>query len=252
MTRPEGMCLDLDQVEKIFLKRKKRRMAIDPATMLSACRFFGAVKGKGRERLLSMGIVRRYPRGTLIFRTGEECPGVFIVGSGLVRVFKTSLAGREHVLHLVPPGGTFAEVAAIGGFPCPAFAEALEDCVCLLLPQTPFARALREDHELCLQLMASMAGWVKHLVDLLEDIALRDAIGRVARYLLSAADASGAIKLPSLKRHLASHLNLTSETLSRTLRRLIDMDLIQEDEHGLVVKDKSALNDAAEGEYPLI
>ena len=228
-------------------------MGPDAATILAGCRFFGQVRGASLQRLLEMAIIRRYERGTMIFREGDECAGVFVVGSGLVRVFKSAPSGKEHVLHLVAAGGTFAEVAAIGEFACPAFAEAIEDTTCAILPTGRFAKALREDHQLCLQLMMSLAGWVKHLVNQVEDIALRDAAGRVARYLLSVADArDGSIQLPSLKKHLASHLNLTSETLSRTLRRLADTELIAENENGLVVKDRARLEEAAEWLFPLL
>ncbi len=225
----------------------------DAGTILAGCRFFFAVKAPQLERLKAMAVVRKYPQGTMIFRQGQECPGVFVVGSGLVRVFKTAPNGKEHVLHLVTAGGTFAEVAAIGGFACPAFAEALEETVCAVLPAEDFQRALAQDHALCLQLMGSMAGWVKHLVGLMEDIALRDAVGRVASYLMTqAGQQKGNIVLPSLKKHLASHLNLTSETLSRTLRRLADMEVIEVDGDGIVVKDGERLRAMAEGEGPLI
>jgi CRP/FNR family transcriptional regulator len=229
-------------------------MSLDAAEILANCRFFRGVAGPNVERLLQMAVVRTYARAKTIFREGDPCPGVFIVGNGLVRVYKIAPNGKEHVLHLVGPGGTFAEVAAIGGFPCPAFAEALEDTRCLLLPAAPFTRALRESHDLCLQLMTSMAGWVKHLVGLLEDIALRDAAGRLARYLLTLAQRpAGTIQLPSLKKHLASHLNLTSETLSRTLRRMLDTGLIGEDERsGLRILSEQGLRDLAEGVGPLL
>jgi CRP/FNR family transcriptional regulator len=55
-----------------------------------------------------------------------------------VRIFKTAAGGREHVLHIVGPGGSFAEVAAIGGFAVPASAEAVKKTTCLLLPLDRF------------------------------------------------------------------------------------------------------------------
>lgn len=98
-----------------------------------------------------------------------------------------------------------------------------------------------------------MAGWVKQLVGLMEDVVLRDAAGRVARYLLGVAEENGAVRLPSLKRHLASHLNLTSETLSRTLRRLADGGLIVSgDDQSLTVLDHVGLEQVADGEFPMV
>ncbi|MFO0959715.1 MAG: Crp/Fnr family transcriptional regulator [Isosphaeraceae bacterium] len=199
----------------------------DAGTILDGCRLFSGVTGDQRARLVSMAEVRQYGRGAMIFRQGDAPPGVFIVGEGQVRVFLVAASGKQHVLHLVSPGLTFAEVAAIGDFPCPASAEAASDATCLLLPERPFQRALREDHSLCLQLLGSFAMWVRHFVGLVEDITLRDAAGRVARLLLDSAGADGVARLPSLKKDMASRLNLTSETLSRTLRRLTDEGLIE-------------------------
>ncbi len=225
-----------------------------PETILSSCRFFTAVEGESRQRLIAMAELCSFTAGERVFTAGDPCPGVFIVGKGLVRVYRLAPSGKEHVLHLVAPGNTFAEVAAIGGFDCPASAEAVEPTMCLLLPNDPFRAALSEDHPLCLQLLVSFSGWVRHLVGLLEDITLRDAAGRVARYLLDCADSpNGSVHLLGLKKHLASHLNLTSETLSRTLRRLSNAGLISEDESGdLVVREPERLGQVAQGMFPQV
>ena len=176
------------------------------------------------------------------------------MGTGLVRIFKLSASGKEHVLHMTPPGQIFLEVASILDMHCPAYAEALEDTVCVLLPHTLFRKALGEDHQLCLQLLGGMAIRVRQFVGLLEDIVLRDALARVASHLLELARQQGtSISLPSTKKDLASHLNLTSETLSRCLRQLVDAGLLEAgDIATLKILDEPAMREVAEGLWPRI
>ena len=75
----------------------------------------------------------------------------------------------------------------------------------------------------------------------------------MAGYLLQAQPEHGtAVSLPGLKKHIASHLNLTSETLSRTLRQLREERLIRENDDGLVILDGPGLQRIAEGYFPRI
>jgi CRP/FNR family transcriptional regulator len=226
-------------------------VALNVAEVLQGCPFFSRVEVASHKRLLEMAAQREFAKGETIFREGDPVPGVFIVATGLVRIYKVAASGKEHVLHLCGPGSTFAEVAVLGDFACPASAEAVEPATCVFLPAGPFTAALRQDHRLCLQILTSMGIWVRSLVSLVEGLVLRDALGRVAGYLLqSQADRGGVVALPALKKHIASHLNLTSETLSRTLRQLREEKLIREDETGLVLEDVEALRKIAEGFYP--
>ena len=227
-------------------------MTPDASSILDACRLFAPVTAANRACLVEMGRIQTYTAGTIIFRQGQECPGVFVMGTGLVQIYQIGPSGKQHVLHLVGPGHTFAEAAAIGGYACPAWAEAIEDTTCLLLPRDAFAQALHRNHALCLELLSSFALWVRHFVNLVEDIALRDAVGRVARYLHQhVTPETGEVRLAPLKKHVASHLNLTAETLSRTLRRLSDEGIIDSsDGRTIRVQDPDRLAAAAEGSFP--
>lgn len=229
-------------------------MPLDVVDILHGCKLFSEVQPSGFQRLVAIARLCRFRKGQLIFREKEECPGVYVVGSGLVRVFKTAPGGKEHVLHMVGPGNTFAEVAAIGGFDLPASAEAVEQTTCALLPTDRFRKALEDDHRLCLGIIGGMTRWVRHLVGLMEDVVLRDAAGRLARFLLEVPPAGdGSIELPTLKRHLASHLNLTSETFSRTLRRLVEAGLMAElDNNRVQLLDPDKLRQVAQGAFPKI
>lgn len=220
----------------------------DRTEQLRACGLLRELDDRALGALAAMALPRHYDRGRLIFQQGDQPPGMFVVTAGRVRVYKLAPSGKEHVLHLAGPGDSFAEVAVMGGYPCPASADAIEATDCLLLPLTPLRRALDADHDLCRQLLTSMARWVRHFVGLLEDIVLRDAIGRVAQYLLTASGGRDALELPAMKKHLASHLNLTSETLSRTLRRLDDAGAIASADNGEIrIRDRDGLRHIAEG-----
>jgi len=217
-------------------------------SVLRRCGFFRGLSDATLAEIAALGRMVRFDRGAVVFREGDPCPGIYAVGSGAVRVFRTAPGGKEHLLHLSEEGMTFAEVAAIGRFPCPATAQAVEDTVCALLPRDEFLHRLEQDHALSLQLLRGMAGWVHHLVGLMEDIVLRDAAGRLAGHLLRHARGGDSVVLPMLKKDLASHLNLTSETLSRTLRRLHEREIIETTaDGGLRLLDRDGLRRIAEG-----
>jgi len=221
--------------------------------ILGRCRLLARLSPESFALLAREATVRSFGRGTRIFEQGGPCPGFYCVGTGSVRIYRVAPNGKEHVLHVAEPGTTFGEVAAIVGAPAPASAEAVRDTICAVVPARELQAALQENHALCLQLLTGMAAWVKDLVGLLEDIVLRDATSRVARHLLEAGASAGDgyFQLGILKRDLASRLNLTSETLSRTLRRLHDSGLIETSEgQRLRIVARSALEDVARGLPP--
>jgi CRP/FNR family transcriptional regulator len=213
--------LDLDQADA-------QSWRMDKAAIIAECSLFHGVSPGHRRRLVEMARKVALPAGTLVFKQDDPCPGIYCVGSGVVRIYRIGAAGKEHTLHLAGPRQTFAEVAVIGEFACPAFAEVTEAAQCALLPTASILGMLREDHAFCLDLLVGMSHWVRHLTGLLEDITLRDADGRVARHLLQAKpDSRGTVGLAGLKKHVASHLNLTSETFSRVLRKLVDGGMVE-------------------------
>jgi CRP/FNR family transcriptional regulator len=65
--------------------------------------------------LTSRLLQRRYAAAELIFGEGDPCVGMFVVQSGNVRIFKSSVGGREQVLSIDGPGSSIAELPVFDG-----------------------------------------------------------------------------------------------------------------------------------------
>lgn len=199
-----------------------------PESVVRDCPLFAGLGPANIQLLASAAKVDDFAAGELIFKQGERCHGVYIVETGVVRVYCQGDEGHEHVLHLCGPGQSFAEVAVFADFDLPANAAAVEPTRCLLIPAEIIQNQIATNHDFCRQMVASMAFWTRHFTELLGDIVLRDASDRILSYLQSLPrDSTGMVDLPGPKKHIANHLNLTSETFSRTLRRLADRNQIE-------------------------
>ena len=93
--------------------------------ILQDCKLFSQVGAAGFQRLAAIAWLRRFHRRQIVFREAEPCPGMFIVGEGLVRIFRTGKDGHEYTLHTAGPGEFMAESTSIGATRLPATAEAL-------------------------------------------------------------------------------------------------------------------------------
>jgi CRP/FNR family transcriptional regulator len=81
----------------------------------------------------------------------------------------------------------------------------------------------------------------------IEDLTFKDVPARLARYLVElAGDERNVVDLPISKTQLASRLGTVSETLSRTLRKLSEDELIKVQGKTITILDHDRLEDLAE------
>lgn len=180
-------------------------------------------------RIAGIASLKRLARKGSVFREGDRADGFFVVAEGRVKVFKLSEEGKEQVLHLVGPGQSFAEATIFEGGVYPAHAEALDDCELIYLPKRPFTDMIEKDPRIALRMMASLSRWLKRMIDLVENISLRDVESRLVRFVSEDMKSRGVpfrdgavYELDVTKNVLASRLGTVPETFSRTLKKLQD------------------------------
>lgn len=190
---------------------------------------FAGLSEQNLDALMDVARIREHSRGELLFSEGEEAEGFFIVLDGKVKVYKLSPEGKERILHIIHPGGTFAEAAIFGEGLYPAYAEPLQVSKLLFLPKESFLDLLKNNGQMAVNMIAGLSMFLRQFANQIEDLTFKDVPSRLARYLmdLSHNGSKKNVVLPISKTQLASNLGTVSETLSRTLRKLSDDDLIK-------------------------
>lgn len=191
--------------------------------------------------------VREYERGEVIFDEGDLAQGFYIVAAGRVKVYKLSPEGKERILHVVQPGGNFAEAAIFADGLYPASAEPLEKSTLIFFPKRDFLDLLTAQGRIAINMIGGLSRFLRLFAGQIEELTFRDVPSRLARYLLDLSnERNGAIELPTSKSAIASRLGTVSETLSRTFRKLSDEGLIRVEGKTIVILDADRLSDLAD------
>src|SRR5262245_55643117 len=95
--------------------------------------FFAGLDPDSLSAVTRRTIIRAYEKGSLVYLEGEPAPGLFVVASGQIRVFKMSPDGREQDLFHAGVSESINEASALDGQPTMANAQATEPSVVLLI-----------------------------------------------------------------------------------------------------------------------
>lgn len=217
---------------------------------------FSELTGEDLESIAKFSRIKKLSKGDIVFFDTEPYQGFYIVLEGMIKIYKISKDGREHILHLVDKFNTFAEVPLFENageirekdFHYPANSAALtDDTEVLLIPYRHFIELMEANRQLCLRMIAGFAKRLRYLNNHIENITLKDVTKRVAVYLideLSKNKKSGlnnTISLKISKHDLASYLGTIIETLSRTLKKLQDDNIIEVDGKLIHIKNPDKL-----------
>ena len=118
--------------------------ALDLAAVLGRTPLLASLSQPELQHLAVRTVRKLFSAGELIFSEGEPCNGLHIIASGKVRIFKTSVSGREQVLALNGPGESVAELPVFDGGPFPASAIAVNDTEMAFISRTAYVWFMNE------------------------------------------------------------------------------------------------------------
>jgi CRP-like cAMP-binding protein len=181
--------------------------------------------------------------GAIIQFEGDPAEAMYIVVEGRVKIARIGANGREQVLNVIPAGGHFNTVPIFDGGACPANAEALTDVTLLALSRDALLGVVEQHPPLALALLREFTGRLRHLVNLIDELALHTVHGRLAGLLLDQAEAAerGVLTAPLTQAEMAARLGTVREMIGRTLKTFEVLGLIRLERGQITILDRAGL-----------
>ena len=218
--------------------------------MLRQIPLFATLSAEDLAQVAAMTVVRHYDRGDLILLEGDLGGALHYVRSGLVKVFKTSVGGKEQVLRMIASGHTFNDVPALDGGPNPASAAAMEPSVVYVIRRAELRHLIITRPEAAEAVVQTLASALRHLVALVEDLSLRHVTARVAKILLDQEASSHEEQhvYHLTQQEMAALAGSAREVVGRALKELEAAGAIEMRQGRAVVLSSERLSLLASGE----
>ena len=209
-------------------------------------------------RLLEeMGIAtadRTYGPGDAVYREGEYGDALYVLVSGVMKLFRPYSGSKEATLRLLRSWDIFGHLAFAGEARQRAYAEAVTDCVVTKVPKIFVERAVRQEPRVAFKIMTLLELRLVQYEELVKCLLPRETEVRLANLLPLLAQKFGdrrdgvvTIDLRLTHQDLAAMVASTRESVTKVLNEMRGRDLIEVEAGRITLKDWRALAELSGG-----
>lgn len=173
-----------------------------------------------------------HKKGNIIYHEGSQVNGCYCVSSGIIKLYKTGLEGREQIIRFATKGGIIGYRSLLSGEVACHTAKVLEDAVlCFISGETLF-KLLRKNSELSVEFIKLACRELGEANSFITDIAQKTVRERLAEVLFILKDNFGVdennvLQISLTREELANIVGTATESVIRLLSEFKDDKLIE-------------------------
>lgn len=188
-----------------------------------------------------------YAKGDVIYHEGDRADKLLIITHGAIRLFKTTIEGKEQNLDILQTGDFTGELDLMGDATYSHEAIAQEPTMLCIISQDRMRDLILKNPSIGFKIMQAMNRKLTNLRGLVQSLATNEGLPRLAHLLLQLYEKGGrqtTINLSLSREDIANFTGLTRETVSRKLAQLQDEGIIRLGKaRELEILDLAALQD---------
>jgi len=213
---------------------------------LQSTPYFSNLAGRGElDRVGKYVFERKAEKGEVILSEGDQPQALYFVAAGAVKMFKTSPEGKEQIFLIVYSGSSFNDVAVFDGGRNPVSAQAMVASVLYGIRKTDIETIIKENPDVAVNVCKVLAGKVRKLTELAEDLSFKTVTARVAKILVENSGDGAKAQHRLTQQDMAAVAGTAREVVGRSLKSLEEDGVIKMERHRIIIKDIDTLKDIA-------
>jgi CRP-like cAMP-binding protein len=189
---------------------------------------------------------RQFRRGEILYKEGSRISGFYCIHSGIIKVFKTGLDGKEQIIRFAKPGEIIAYRSVLSNEVACTSAKVIDDCTVCFIPSEILISLVKSNPLYALEILKLACHELGEANSFITDIAQKTVRERLAEILLLllndfGLDEQDFLKISLTREELANIVGTATESVIRLLSEFKTDKLIELNGRKIKILNKKGL-----------
>jgi CRP/FNR family cyclic AMP-dependent transcriptional regulator len=206
-----------------FLRCPQRGNDVPPPNTAPTADPFAPIRQDTLREIAATGVVRQYPKQTVLIHDGDTGDSLYIILSGRVKVYASNAAGREVVIDFHGPGECLGEMS-LDGSTRSASVMTIEPTTCAIVNRAHFRDFILAHPDFAMYLIEKLIHRVRVTTESVKSLALSDVYGRLARLLNALAtetDGKLVVHEKLTQQDIADRVGASRDMIGKLMKDLV-------------------------------
>ena len=172
-----------------------------------------------------------YKRGNIIYHEGSRTNGFYCINSGIIKIFKTGIDGREQIIAFAKKGGIIGYRSILSNELACSSAKVIEDATLCFIPGETLINLVKTNGNFSMAIMQQTCKELGEANAFITDIAQKTVRERLAEVLLNLKDIfdldkDNVLQISLTREELANIVGTATESVIRLLSEFKQDQLI--------------------------
>jgi CRP/FNR family cyclic AMP-dependent transcriptional regulator len=190
--------------------------------------------------IAASGVVRQFPKQTILIHEGDVGDSLYILLSGRVKVYASNAAGREVVLAFYGAGEYVGEMS-LDGSPRSASVMTVEPTTCAIVNRAQLRDFLAANPDFAKHLIDKLILRTRTATESIKSLALSDVYGRFVRLLNAlATETNGklAVRERMTQQDIADRVGASRDMIGKLMKDLVAGGYLQVEDRMITIVKK--------------